>query len=177
MRARWVLKSLQCVADETHRWQQLLGPGKTPVCPTCGAEGVRPDPIAPMSATVFGDTLWGGPQFIENLSAEPVWCETKSEYRALLAQHGMVNRVRHVPIPGTDKSPVTTTWDIGLPPGCDPRPFAMLPPELKIERRKEAATRFGCTVDELARLSANLESASLEVVHEPTPSVEFYPER
>jgi len=48
---------------------------------------------------------------------------------------GVVNVVRHVPPPGTDKSPHTTNWSTGLPEGVDGRPMSMLSSEEQEMRR------------------------------------------
>ncbi len=167
MRRRWVSRQVAC--DCGHVWFALLEDGQPyPPCPHCGAVGRRPDPIAPQSATVFSDTLWGGPQMVENFGPVPIRVETKSQYRALCAAHGMRQKVRHVPIPGTDKSPITQTWDIGLPPGVDGRPMALLSPKEQRVRRREAAQRLGCRVSDLAKWSRR--TAALDRIPEPPRS-------
>ncbi len=44
-----------------------------------------PTKVAP---AMHGDTVWGGPRFIENASHEKVWVETKEEYWALMRKTG-----------------------------------------------------------------------------------------
>lgn len=150
MRRHYVWKTWVCPTDGA--FQGLTEAGQPMACPTCGEVGRRPDPVAPLSPTVLSDELWGGPRFIENLAPEPVWVETKSQYRAACAAHGFENRVQHVPVPGSDTSPHTTTWDIGPAPGRDPRPFSALSAAEQVSRRAEAAERFGMTVEEVARV-------------------------
>jgi hypothetical protein len=175
MRRRWVWKTFVC---ETCGPSSDLAPDRQPFpCPTCGGPTHRPDPTAPSSPTVLGDTLWGGPRYIENLAPEPIWCETKSDYRALCATHGMENRVKHVPVPGTDKSPVTQSWDLGPPPGVDPRPFALLSPAEQTIRREEEAARLGFTVEQLASFGDNLEASKYIAFKEPDWTVSFEPDR
>ncbi len=40
------------------------------------------------------DVLPGGPRPIHNITDDPIWVETKTEYDALLKKHGLVNDVR-----------------------------------------------------------------------------------
>ena len=150
-----------------------------PRCDRCGGALMRAAARAPSSPTVVDDTLWGGPRFIENLGPTPVFVATKSAYRALLAAHGMHQQVRHVPVPGTDKSPMTTSWDVGSAPGHDPRPFCMLsPPEQRV-RREEAAARLGMSIDTLEKLAVIDLAVSHTVAHiasAPTSACEFIPD-
>lgn len=184
-RRRFVFRTLICAVCHTPT-TALMEDGVAAICRRdsghpagmlCGGLLVRPDPTAPLSPTVFDDQLWGGPRWLENVAPQPIYCETKSEYRALLAAHGMAERVRHMPTPGSDKSPHTTRWDVGLPPGVDARPFAMLTPPEQTHRRQEAAERFGWTVDELVAMGANLESTGVDLPSGPDSSCEFIPDR
>jgi hypothetical protein len=84
-------------------------------CPDCGAElivGSWPfcrDGHAPASIGAQSDGIPGG-ETIENLSHEPITFYSRSEKRRYLKEHGLVEMVRHVPVPGTDVSPHTTSW-------------------------------------------------------------------
>ena len=51
----------------------------------------------------------------ENLGPEPVTLYSRSELRRELKARGLEEMVRHVPVPGTDKSPHTTSWDVPSP--------------------------------------------------------------
>jgi hypothetical protein len=64
---------------------------------------------------------------------------SRSEHRAAMRAHGFENRVRHVPMPDSDKSRQTTSWESGWPKGYDGRPMCMLSPEEQDARRKEWA--------------------------------------
>jgi hypothetical protein len=174
MRAKWVLRKLQCTSNADHRWEQLVGPGKDPVCPQCSGVGIRPDPVAPTAPTIVDDQLEGGPQFVHNFDHNPIWVETKTQYNELCKRYGMRNVVRHVGVPGSDKSPITTSWL--LPSTQDPRPFAFLSHEEQVQRRREAAERLGCSVEELAAL-ADGPHVELPVVEKPRSATEFYPDR
>lgn len=46
----------------------------------------------------------------ENGLPHPVRIRSWSQYRRLMKQHGCEPAVRHVGVPGTDKSPHTTSW-------------------------------------------------------------------
>lgn len=175
MKRRWVWKTWLCRQEGT-TFAGLSENGQPFPCPHCGQMGERPDPVENKSPTIFDDTLWGGPRFIENLTVSPIWCETKSEYRALCAAHGMENRVKHVAVPGTDKSPVTQSWDLGPPPGHDPRPMALLSPEEQVERRREASERLGFTVEELESFGKDLEAWKFNAFKEPDWTVSFVPD-
>jgi hypothetical protein len=47
---------------------------------------------------------------LENLGHEPVTVYSRSELKRELQARGLVEFVRHVPVPGSDKSPHTTSW-------------------------------------------------------------------
>ena len=143
---------------------------------TCDAILERPEAEAPKSPTVVDDVLWGGPQFVHNITTEPIWVETKTQYNELLAAHGMRQKVRHVPVPGTDKSPITTSWNIGVPKDHDPRPFCMLSPDEQQERRRTEAKRLGFSTRELRRIGKPTATSKIEGVQEPAPACEFYPD-
>lgn len=80
--------------------------GTQPLCPACGYETER---YYNGGYGFIGDEIVGG-QVIENLGHEPVRVDSKSELRRIAASRGLEQRVRHVPLPGSDKSPNTTRW-------------------------------------------------------------------
>lgn len=57
----------------------------------------------------------------ENGFHEPRRFTSKAEYKRALDEAGLEQRVRHVPVPGTDKSPYTTDWSKG---SMDPQTMA-----------------------------------------------------
>lgn len=81
-------------------------PGEHPLCPECGGTTER---IYLGGYHVVGDEIPGG-QVIENLGHEPVTVYSKSELKREAEKRGLAQFVRHAPVPGTDKSPVTTRW-------------------------------------------------------------------
>lgn len=81
-------------------------PFEHPPCPKCGAETER---LWQQSTSVVDDSIPGG-QWIENLGPQPMFFETKSAILQEAKRRGLEPRVRHVPVPGTDKSPHTTSW-------------------------------------------------------------------
>lgn len=84
-------------------------------CPTCGAElriGSWPfcrDGHEPASIGARGDDIPGG-LTLENVGPQPVTFYSHSEKRRYLREHGLEEMVRHVPVPGSDSSPYTTSW-------------------------------------------------------------------
>lgn len=83
-------------------------------CPDCGGELVIGSwPFCPdHSLSRLGarsDDIPGG-MTLENLGDQPVTVYSKSELRRELKERGLVEMVRHVPVPGSDKSPHTTSW-------------------------------------------------------------------
>lgn len=120
---------------------QVINPGAFPFCP----HGQKSE----VAFGVKGDEYPGG-IWIENLGPKPVKVYSETERRMIMKKRGLVEFVRHTGVPGSDKSPHTTNWDVGRP--GDSRPFCMLSQEEQIERRREAAERFGLSVDELDRL-------------------------
>lgn len=87
----------------------------TVTCPDCGksiAIGSWPfckDGHEPASIGARGDEIPGG-MTLENLGPDPVTVYSRSELKRELAARGLVEMVRHVPVPGTDRSPFTTSW-------------------------------------------------------------------
>lgn len=80
-----------------------------PACPICGSATERL--WSGRSAAVAGDEFPGGQTF-ENLGHDPVTVYSRSELKRELRARGLEEMVRHVPVPGTDKSPHTTSWDV-----------------------------------------------------------------
>jgi hypothetical protein len=76
-----------------------------PPCPECGGATERRWKRVGM----IGDEIPGG-QWIENLGDTPVKVYSKSELKAEAAARGLELRVKHAPLPGTDKSAHTTRW-------------------------------------------------------------------
>ncbi len=86
------------MATTCERCGELIAIGDYPFCPHGrGALGAQSDGIP------GGETL-------ENVGPEPVTFYSRSEKRRYLKEHGLVEFVRHVPVPGSDKSPFTVSW-------------------------------------------------------------------
>lgn len=58
---------------------------------------------------VIDDSIPGG-ETIENLAPTPQTFYSRSEKRLYLKQHGIREKVQHVGLQGSDKSPYTTRW-------------------------------------------------------------------
>jgi len=81
-------------------------PGEHPACPECGGATER---IYLGGYGMVGDEIPGG-MVVENLGHNPVTVYSKSQLKFEAEKRGLVNSVKHVGIPGTDKSPHTTRW-------------------------------------------------------------------
>jgi hypothetical protein len=82
------------------------------------------------------DSIPGG-MVIENLGHTPVKVYSHTERLKIMRDRGLQERIEHVGMPGSDKSPVTQTWDVGLPPGVDGRLMSQLSPEEQEARHAE----------------------------------------
>lgn len=87
------------------------------ICDRCfkpeheGEHGVGVCPYEPRrSVAMIDDQLAGGARYFENLGHEPVYVESKSQLRAELAARGLMPRVEHRGVPGSDRSPQTSRW-------------------------------------------------------------------
>lgn len=87
-------------------------------CDTCGGElhvGDYPfcrgdaSKHAPMTLWVVDDTYLGG-LTVTNLAPDPITFQSRSAHRDYLQRHGLVNKVEHIPMPGSDRSPNTTRF-------------------------------------------------------------------
>lgn len=79
--------------------QKELVVGDWPWCP----HGVGQAP------TVIDDSIPGG-MTIENMGPVPLTFHSKSEWRREMKKRGLRQAVRHMPLPGTDKSQFTSRW-------------------------------------------------------------------
>lgn len=84
------------MTDTCDRCGIVVAPGEWPWCP----HGIP-------SMVVVSDTIIGGPRLFENLGSQPVYIESKSQLRDELKARNLQPMVRHVGVPGTDKSPHT----------------------------------------------------------------------
>lgn len=75
--------------------------GEWPFCP----HGFPERPLA-----VIDDQIVGGARYFENLGHDPVYIETKSQLRAELKARNLREHVRHVGVPGSDRSSETSRW-------------------------------------------------------------------
>ena len=87
-------------------WAQ---PYHNPPCPACGGETERTWAKMPERVMITRDEIPGGVT-LENYGHEPVTFYSHSERRAYMKAHGLQEMVRHVGVPGSDKSPYTTSW-------------------------------------------------------------------
>ena len=79
-----------------------------PACPQCGSATNKLWKTGSFPG-VIDDTIIGG-LTVENLGPTPITFQSKSEHRAYLKAHGYSQKVRHVGVQGSDKSPHTSRW-------------------------------------------------------------------
>lgn len=93
------------------QWQAdiFVSVGEHPPCPQCGGATER---LWTGRSSSVVDDAWPGGKTFENLGDTPVTLYSKSELRRELRARGLEEFVRHVPVPGSDKSPHTTNWDV-----------------------------------------------------------------
>jgi hypothetical protein len=85
-------------------WDEIVVPSGThPPCPTCGGDTER----FYIRGYGFERDEFPGGKVIENLGHEPVVVHSRSELKDAMAKRGLQEFVRHVPTPGSDKSPHT----------------------------------------------------------------------
>lgn len=87
------------------------------ICDRCfqpesvGEHGVGVCPYEPRRSTaIIDDQISGGARYFENLGHDKVWVESKSQLRDELRARGLRENVRHVGVPGSDRSPQTSRW-------------------------------------------------------------------
>jgi hypothetical protein len=97
----------------TGKWEIGQRTGRTTQCDRCGETLYVGDyPFCPHGRGASGalsDDIPGGRTY-ENLGPVPVTVYSKSELRRELKARGLEEFVRHVPVPGSDRSPHTTSW-------------------------------------------------------------------
>jgi hypothetical protein len=83
-------------------------------CETCGEDYNIGQwyacPHEPLRAGRGADVTWPGGKTFENLGNDPVTFYSPLEQKQYMKSHGIEEFVRHMPVPGSDKSPHTTSW-------------------------------------------------------------------
>ncbi len=102
MKVRHDIRCVTC-GLEAEVWVQ---PYECPPCARCGQGTER---IWKRTADVRDDT-WPEGKTFENLGHEPVTVYSRSELKLELKKRGLEEFVRHVGVPGSDKSPHTSRW-------------------------------------------------------------------
>lgn len=96
-----------CRTCDRH-WEQYVSRyNDYPHCDQCGYAAEK-EYVGSCHA-VHQDSIIGG-MWLENLGHEPVWVESKQQLERERKGRGLVEFVRHVSVPGTDKAPYTTNW-------------------------------------------------------------------
>lgn len=76
-----------------------------PPCPVCGEKTERAWLTKP--SAVMGDEM---DVTIKNGTKEPIRFRSREAFKRWKQEHGYEDRVRHVPLQGSDTSPHTTNW-------------------------------------------------------------------
>lgn len=90
-----------------NEYEDLVRKGDTLACPECGSTCVVKTWKSRVGATVIGDEI---DYVAENLGPHPVHIRSREQRRRLMREQGLEEHVRHVGVPGTDKSPHTSSW-------------------------------------------------------------------
>ena len=84
------------------RCGEPLSVGRWPFC----RPGRGHDPFIADHLAVIQDSIPGG-MTIENMASHPITFYSKSDYRREMKARGLINKVEHIGVPGSDKSPQT----------------------------------------------------------------------
>lgn len=93
-------------------------------CDRCGAQIQLGEwPFCPHGTSQYGveAVTWPGGRVFENLGDQPVRCDSPADLKRELKARNLEECVRHMPLPGSDKSPHTTDWSRGC---IDPQTLA-----------------------------------------------------
>lgn len=83
------------------------------ICEKCGAELRMGEwAFCPHGRGTYGAQSddWPGGKTFENLGPQEITLYSRSELRRELKARGLEECVRHVPVPGSDRSPHTVSW-------------------------------------------------------------------
>lgn len=110
-RVTYIFKDFKC-ADE-HVTRKFVTKDVVLVsCEKCGEDAILPA-LYDQAFAVIGDEV----DYIDNnLGQEPIRIRSKAERKRLMKERGLVEFIRHTPVPGTDLSPHTTDWSRGMDP-------------------------------------------------------------
>jgi hypothetical protein len=95
------------VCDQGHEHRDLYRPITDVIaCVTCG-HPTRTLWTAGRSVISNG---WPGGRTFDNLGPVPIRFDSRSDFQRYLTKHQIEPCVKHAPLPGSDKSPHTTSW-------------------------------------------------------------------
>lgn len=109
MKRIYKFKTYECY--DGHRSHKFVEEGTPAVlCDTCGEPAVLPSVAIAVATAIAGDEV----DYVDhNLGRDPIRIRSKAERRRLMKEQGLVEFIRHTPVPGTDKSPYTSDWSKG----------------------------------------------------------------
>ena len=88
-------------------------------CATCGREGGHGatglsgcpyEAVGGVRGAKGADVTWPGGRTFENLADTPQTFYSPAEKQRFMRERGIEEYVRHQPLPGSDRSPHTTSW-------------------------------------------------------------------
>lgn len=141
----------RCSNGHTFDSLEPVGTSRVP-CTSC----LAPADKVWLSAThVRGDEC----DFVqENGLPHPVRIRSWSEYRRLMKQHGCEPAVRHIGVPGSDKSPHTTSWS-----SIAPQTLADAKAMLERSSKSVEAAEDDAAVETGDRMSISVGDRSIDV--------------
>ena len=98
---------LKCSAcDWTQRDHWMRKGDALPACDDCQAPTVRAWLMGSFP-TIIGDEM----HYVDhNMASKPITFTSKAERKRMMKQLGLQEKIRHVGLPGSDKSPITKAW-------------------------------------------------------------------
>lgn len=93
-----------CPSCDLKRIDVIAKMDEKPPCPACGTPMEHLWTATPVMINDSCDMI------VENLASHPLYFDSKTKWRERMKLEGKINKVKHTPVPGSDKSPVTTRW-------------------------------------------------------------------
>lgn len=92
-------------ADGHEQIDVLAKYGDRPACPTCGGA------VEILWRSSFPNIIGDEMDYTDhNMASEPIRFTSKAERRRVMKSLGIQEKIRHVGLPGSDRSPITKAW-------------------------------------------------------------------
>lgn len=96
-----------CLGPVPHETRNVWALARPTSCPTCDA---ATETLWTKERLDVSAVTWPGGKVFENLGHEPIRFDSPADLNRYLKAHRIEPFVRHTTLPGTDKSPHTTSW-------------------------------------------------------------------